>query len=195
MFRFKSDLGNDLFAVLVGFSCFAMGWVAHNPLPQQHAAIVQHQETPEQKRNIEDYEYNQEQQHVHDENGNHLTARHRDLEQEELNNPSNRLTAHPQEARSGHWPVVRKEHLEKHPTCAACGGKTNLQVHHLTPFHSKPELELDPNNLITLCEAPNRLCHLRIGHAWDFKSYNPNAKRDAARELEMMKERKPNAPE
>jgi hypothetical protein len=82
--------------------------------------------------------------------------------------------------RSGKWSTVRKHHLEKNPTCAACGGTTLLNVHHIQPFHIHPELELDPTNLITLCEDPMKLCHCAVGHAFDWKSYVPTVVEDAA---------------
>jgi hypothetical protein len=62
--------------------------------------------------------------------------------------------------RSPHWPTVRKQHLELHPTCAACGTKEHLEVHHKIPFHDDPSKELDPTNLITFC----REHHFEIGH-------------------------------
>lgn len=70
--------------------------------------------------------------------------------------------------RSGEWPTLRKHHLLKQPVCQMCGGSKKLQVHHIRPFHLHPELELDPNNLITLCEAPGKDCHLRYGHNGNF---------------------------
>lgn len=81
--------------------------------------------------------------------------------------------------RSGHWPAVRKAHLKLFPVCQVCSGKKNLQVHHKRPFHLHPELELDPKNLITLCEHGTD-CHIVFGHAGDFKGYNPNVEADAA---------------
>lgn len=92
--------------------------------------------------------------------------------------------------RSPHWPTVRKHHLEAHPTCAACGKKKKLQVHHVEPFHSKPELELEPTNLITLCEALGKDCHILIGHGDDFKFWNPDVTTDARRVLEHPEMRK-----
>lgn len=82
-------------------------------------------------------------------------------------------------ARSPHWPTVRKQHLENFPTCAVCGGKVKLQVHHRRPFHLHPELELEESNLITLCEAPGRNCHLIFGHLLNFRSFNPDVGVDA----------------
>lgn len=83
--------------------------------------------------------------------------------------------------RSGHWPTVRKEHLERSPTCEVCGGNKNLEVHHIRPFHLHPDLELDPDNLITLCESNNNgvNCHLLFGHLGNFKSFNVNVRKDS----------------
>jgi len=80
--------------------------------------------------------------------------------------------------RSDRWPTVRKHYLSLHPKCAACGGSTLLQVHHEKPFHDDPTLELDLNNLITLCMGKTE-CHLMIGHGGSFKQYNPNVVADA----------------
>jgi 5-methylcytosine-specific restriction enzyme A len=85
--------------------------------------------------------------------------------------------------RSGQWPTVEKHFLEEHPTCAACGGTERLNVHHIKPFHMFPELELDPNNLITLCMSADREDHLQLGHLGNFKNYNPNIVKDAAEAL------------
>ncbi|KVV12424.1 hypothetical protein [Burkholderia ubonensis] len=82
--------------------------------------------------------------------------------------------------RSPHWPAVRRRHLELHPTCEVCGGKTHLQVHHRRPFHLHPDLELEPTNLITLCEAPGHNCHLVFGHLLNFRSFNPDVGTDAS---------------
>lgn len=92
--------------------------------------------------------------------------------------------------RSPQWDSLREDFLADHPTCAACGGFQHLQVHHCEPFHLRPDLELDPTNLITLCQAPNRLCHIRLGHCWSWMSWNPNVREDAARELDRMQGRK-----
>lgn len=87
--------------------------------------------------------------------------------------------------RSGQWPTVRKHYLAVHPTCEACGARTDLNVHHVMPFHLDPSKELDPANLITLCRG----CHLRIGHACDsdgrvnWSCSNPNVREDARKHL------------
>ena len=84
--------------------------------------------------------------------------------------------------RSSRWPKVRNEHLQKHPVCEVCGGVKNLNVHHIKPYNHYPELELDPNNLITLCEAEKKgvNCHLWFGHLGNFKNINPNVVNDSA---------------
>jgi 5-methylcytosine-specific restriction enzyme A len=83
--------------------------------------------------------------------------------------------------RSPHWPTVRKHFLQLHPTCAVCGGVSKLEVHHKQPFHINPSLELDMNNLITLCESGKNgvTCHLFFGHLGNYKSVNPNVEQDS----------------
>ncbi|HEY3993606.1 MAG TPA: HNH endonuclease [Ktedonobacteraceae bacterium] len=83
------------------------------------------------------------------------------------------------ESRSPEWPAVAHAHLAKEPACRVCGHRgQGLQVHHIKPFHLYPDLELDPNNLITLCELKGRDHHLLIGHLDDWESYNPQVRTD-----------------
>jgi len=86
------------------------------------------------------------------------------------------------ERRSPQWQTIRKKHLKNQPTCAACGGDKTLEVHHIKRFNEHPELELDLNNLITLCESKNNgvCCHLLFGHLGNYKSINPNVVEDAS---------------
>lgn len=77
--------------------------------------------------------------------------------------------------RSPKWPALRKQHIEKYPRCAACGRSKKIEVHHKKPVHDYPELELDPENLISLCDSP---CHLVFGHFFDYKSWNPSVDED-----------------
>ena len=63
--------------------------------------------------------------------------------------------------RSGKWPAVRQRFIKAHPCCEACGSSQNLNVHHIFSFKNNPELELDPDNLITLC----RKHHFFLGHS------------------------------
>lgn len=84
--------------------------------------------------------------------------------------------------RSNEWPKVRAAHLKIQPVCQVCGGTTKLNVHHVRPFHVHPELELDPNNLITLCNGSSGTisCHIRFGHFDSFKDkWNPDIKTEA----------------
>jgi len=84
--------------------------------------------------------------------------------------------------RSSKWPTVRKHHLQKNPTCAVCGDTNKLEVHHIKPYHEYPELELEPSNLITMCESKSYgiICHLLIGHWGSYKLINPNVVEEAA---------------
>lgn len=93
--------------------------------------------------------------------------------------------------RSNEWAKVRKLHLLKEPFCMVCGGSKNLQVHHLMPVHVDPSKELDPENLITLCNGTVN-CHLIWGHLLDYKSYSTTCKEDAKIWNEKIKNRKKN---
>lgn len=83
--------------------------------------------------------------------------------------------------RSPKWRKVRGLYLMDHPACAVCGETHNVEVHHKKPFHLHPELELDPNNFITLCETASHgiVCHLLIGHLGNYKDVNPDVEADA----------------
>lgn len=83
----------------------------------------------------------------------------------------------PGERRSPRWPAVAQLHLAYHPRCEACGSTINREVHHIIPVSYDAARELDPANLMTLCEgsatAPN--CHLLIGHLGSWNLYNAQA--------------------
>ena len=86
--------------------------------------------------------------------------------------------------RSSQWPKIRAAYLKGNPVCEACGCATDINVHHVIPFHESPELELDPCNLITLC----RKHHGDLGHVCEdgrmnWKCSNPNIRNDAVRFL------------
>jgi len=77
--------------------------------------------------------------------------------------------------RSSEWPKVRKTHLESNPACAICGSLKKVEVHHKKPFHLAPELELEPSNLVTLCEGKefsSIICHLTFGHLGNYQDEN-----------------------
>ena len=97
----------------------------------------------------------------------------------------------PSHKRSPRWGKVRKEHLKNNPTCALCGGMRKLEVHHIKPFHVHPELELDPDNLLTLCEdkGDGVYCHLFFGHLGSYKSINVTVREDILVWKEKLKSR------
>ena len=90
--------------------------------------------------------------------------------------------------RSGKWQTFERKWLDLHPSCAACGGKEDCHGHHKRPFHLEPEKELDPDNIITLCN--HRCCHLLIGHGGDWHAYNPHVEPDAALILKRVQNRR-----
>jgi 5-methylcytosine-specific restriction protein A len=79
--------------------------------------------------------------------------------------------------RSSKWPAVRNHFVKLHPVCEACGSTESLNVHHVIPFHERPDLELAMGNLITLC----RDHHFTLGHFRNWSKSNPNVRRDAAK--------------
>ena len=99
---------------------------------------------------------------------------------------------HGEPPRSSAWPHVEKAVLHLHPWCAACGPDKRdkgLQVHHHLPFAyctalGRPDLELDPRNLLVLCETehndPEANHHLLLGHLGNFKSDNVHVAEDIA---------------
>lgn len=82
--------------------------------------------------------------------------------------------------RSSKWPKVRAQHLKEFPKCAVCGGNKKLEVHHVEPFHINADLELDPTNLMTLCESKKGglTCHLAIGHLGNYRRVNKKVRED-----------------
>ena len=82
--------------------------------------------------------------------------------------------------RSSTWRIVRRVHITLHSNCAVCNSTKKLEVHHILPFHSHPQHELDPDNLITLCENKKYgiNCHLLIGHLGNYRKINLNIAKD-----------------
>lgn len=95
------------------------------------------------------------------------------------------------EKRSSQWPTARKRHLEKNPSCCLCGGVEKIEVHHVKSFHEHPELELEPSNLISLCESKSYgvVCHLFAGHLGNYKTNNPSVIEDAKIWSDKLKNR------
>lgn len=82
--------------------------------------------------------------------------------------------------RSPEWPKVRKAFLAKNTKCAVCGSSVKLEAHHIKPFHIYPEEELNPNNLIALCESKSfgMICHMEVGHSGNYRFENINVEKD-----------------
>lgn len=93
------------------------------------------------------------------------------------------LRGKPLAVRSSKWHTVRAHHVAQHPICAACGRSKSLEVHHIMPYHLDKSLELEPSNLLTLCESPDTKCHLEIGHLGSWKKFNPDVVTQAAQKL------------
>lgn len=98
---------------------------------------------------------------------------------------------HPTARRSPRWPAVRRAFLRQNPVCMLCGNQHSLNVHHIKPYHLHPELELDPTNLITLCEkseVPDMFglnCHQWAGHLGNWEAFNPRV-REVCRKLAVI---------
>ena len=82
----------------------------------------------------------------------------------------------PKIERAKSWTTIRRQHIKQQPTCQACGTGRLLTAHHIIPVHVDPSKELDPNNLITLCENTNTgFCHFIFGHlAINWFKWDPN---------------------
>jgi 5-methylcytosine-specific restriction protein A len=91
------------------------------------------------------------------------------------------------------WERLKKRYMILHPDCAVCGERNprKLVVHHIKPYHIFPELELDEDNLITLCEGDRHSAnhHLFVGHLMSYKSFNENVVEDAATWREKIRKR------
>ena len=81
--------------------------------------------------------------------------------------------------RSPRWSEVRRSFLVKRPECAVCGKRGAFlkakEIHHLSPFHKNPALELLESNLITLC----REHHFFVGHLNSWRSWNEDVRENA----------------
>lgn len=81
--------------------------------------------------------------------------------------------------RSAAWRSLRKKHLEENPRCIVCGSRKNTVPHHVVPFSVDPSKELDPANLVTLCENATFNCHLFFGHLKRWDRHNRHVVEDA----------------
>ena len=80
--------------------------------------------------------------------------------------------------RSSKWRKIRLKHLKLKPACEICGFKKKVEVHHVVPFHLAPDLELNLNNLMTLCENKKYgiNCHLLVGHLGNYRDINTSVR-------------------
>lgn len=83
-----------------------------------------------------------------------------------------RYLANRKHPRDPQWESYRRAQLVRQPECQWCGSRTDLQVHHVLPFHTHPDRELDFTNFITLCEKAGVGCHLGKGHLGNFRQAN-----------------------
>lgn len=97
--------------------------------------------------------------------------------------------------RSSQWPRVRVAYASTHPRCEYCGRLLNNksknpenkgEVHHVKPVSAYPELELDMDNLIMLCDP----CHNTAGHLdRHYQSWNPLIREEAKLHKAMVEAR------
>ena len=106
--------------------------------------------------------------------------------------------------RSAAWPAFEKKLINAHPYCSNCGIPTytmpgttlarlkaklftRLTGHHTIPFSVDPSKELDPDNILILCDGifiRKDKCHFQVGHngrSWN--EYNMSAPLMAAANL------------
>ena len=77
------------------------------------------------------------------------------------------------------WPKKRLDVLKNNCYCIVCGVTTDLEVHHVYPYHERPDLELVDSNLTVLCGG-NWNHHFWWGHLGSWKSWNLRVREDAA---------------
>lgn len=70
--------------------------------------------------------------------------------------------------RSPKWSSLRDRFTKEKKRCAISGLETDLEVHHVKPFHLFPDLELEWDNLCLL----TRPIHYLVGHCCKWSYYN-----------------------
>lgn len=79
----------------------------------------------------------------------------------------------PEGLRSSEWPKTEKAVKTRDGNrCQFTGLTTNLEVHHMEPFHINPARENDMDNCITL----TKWAHFILGHMGNWKLFNPFVK-------------------
>jgi transcription elongation factor Elf1 len=58
------------------------------------------------------------------------------------------------------WSVLLKDNF----TCQRCGKRSDLEAHHIVPYHENKELATDVNNGLTLCKDCHKAHHSENGY-------------------------------
>ena len=73
------------------------------------------------------------------------------------------------------WKCTAERWKLLHPECRFCGAIEDVEVHHVTPVHVEPSLEMDSRNLMSVCHKCHRSgsrCHPG-GDTQKFNIYAP----------------------
>lgn len=92
---------------------------------------------------------------------------------------------------NGKWRKAKRKFYKKNEKkCAVCSGRKSVQLHHKKPRHLFPELALDENNFLPLCNRKGVSCHFLIGHMGSYHTYNANITEVAklVREYSILKD-------
>jgi 5-methylcytosine-specific restriction protein A len=87
----------------------------------------------------------------------HQRSVQQDYDRTRANDPTHAFYKSPQ------WRAVREQYLSIHPVCAMCEKEGLVTVasvcHHIIEVTARPDLSLDPQNLVALCSAHHNLVH------------------------------------
>ena len=64
------------------------------------------------------------------------------------------------------WLEFKSKLLYKKKVCEVCKSDTSLQVHHILPRFSHPELAMDYENLMVLCKSCHKEIHKENKHRY-----------------------------
>jgi hypothetical protein len=86
------------------------------------------------------------------------------------------------EGRSPKWRALQQRFVREKKCCFITRLRVDLEVHHKIPYHVRPDLELEWDNLCLL----TRPVHYLIGHHCNWAYYNQNFEEEAARLAEEV---------
>ncbi len=90
------------------------------------------------------------------------------------------LTAPDGASMNWNWQRCRRAFLKKvGKKCVMCSSKKKVEVHHIIPRNTRPDLAVDHRNLIALCGGGKKGCHLKHGHMGSYMNYNAGIKKIA----------------